>query len=402
MVLLAEVLIWVTLITIIALNIVATILLMQKALVSDSGWYWLAAMVFGLFALLAMLYTCYIHKRIKFAAAHLKVAGHAIFRLPMTIIVAIVMVGVHISWTMVWVISSLGVVFHYGFLQLDDLLCTKERCDLDYEPAAIIAVLCLMLLTYFWITFVLRNVIGVTTAGTIAAWKSAINAPCITIGSWVRAMTLNLGSICLGSLIVAILETFVWLLHILTWLAGRSGNCCFVCLFSWLSRLVSSIERWIECFNRFAFSYVGCYNYSFVRASRHVFKLFEAKGWSAIVNDHLIGNLCWLSNIVTGVLTAYVSVQLVHATDSEEHLAMFLHPQVVSAFFCFVAGYGINTLVMSVITSAVTTIFVLWAEDPTGWHLTRPQQYETLYKTWHEIYPNEFRTGSEVTYCRYH
>ncbi|CAI5743191.1 unnamed protein product [Hyaloperonospora brassicae] len=398
MVLLADVLIWIAFIAVTVLNIVAAILLIEKASDSGSGWYYLSAAVFGLVALLTMLYMCYIHKRIKFAAAHLKVAGHAIFRLPTIILVALVMVGVQISWTVVWVVSSLGIIFHYGFLGLDALSCETGTCETKYHPAAIFAVLCVMLLAYFWVTFVLRNVIGVTTAGTVAAWKSAPTAPCSTIGAWARALTLNLGSICLGSLIVAVLETVVWLLQIAAWLVGRSGTscCCFVCLFAWLSRIVSRIERWIECFNRFAFAYVGCYSYSFVRASRRVLKLFAARGWSAIVNDHLIGNLCWLTHIVTGAFTAYVGIRLVHETHSDARLAVFRHPQVVAGSFCFVAGYSINTLVLAVLNSAVTTVFVLWAEDPHGWQRTRPYQYRTLHTTWLQIYPTEYRTASQT------
>ena len=41
-----------------------------------------ATVVFGLFVPLTTLYVYCIHKRIKFAAAQLKVAGKTIFRLP--------------------------------------------------------------------------------------------------------------------------------------------------------------------------------------------------------------------------------------------------------------------------------------------------------------------------------
>ncbi|RLN59106.1 hypothetical protein BBJ29_003969 [Phytophthora kernoviae] len=391
MVLLAEVLIWVALITIIALNIAAAIFLTKKAYDSGSDVYWWPAVVFGLMALLTTLYVCCIRRRIKFAAAHLKVAGKAIFRLPMTLLVVLVTVGVQIGWAVLWVLGSLGLMFHEDYIKVEDT-CTVDKCDLTFKTGAIIGVLCGMLLIYFWVTFVLRNIIGVTTAGTVAAWKNAANTPFITLSAWLRAVTLNLGSICFGSLIVAILETVVWILHILAWLAGRSGNCCLACLLSCLSCIISCIESWIEFFNRFAYSYVGCYGYSFVTASRHVFKLFVSKGWSAIVNDDLTGNVFWLGNIIIGAVTAYVGVQIVDDTDSSR-LAMFSHPHVFVAFFCFVVGYGINNLFMSVVASAVTTIFVLWAEDPHGWQLTRPKHYETLHKAWLKIYPDEYNNG---------
>ncbi|KAG7384280.1 putative choline transporter, neither null mutation nor overexpression affects choline transport [Phytophthora pseudosyringae] len=392
MVLLAEVLIWVALGTIVALNIAAAIFLTKKAYDSGADWYWWPAVVFGLLALLTILYVSCIRKRIKFAAAHLKVAGKAIFRLPMTLLVALVMVGVQIGWAVLWVLGSLGVMFHQDYIKLESAGCTTESCDLKYKTGAIVGVLCGMLLVYFWVTFVLRNVIGVTTAGTVAAWKNAANTPFITMGAWLRAVTLNLGSICFGSLIVAILETVVWILHLLAWLAGRSGNCCLSCLFSCLSCLISCIESWIEFFNRFAYAYVGCYGYSFVTASRHVFKLFAAKGWSAIVNDDLTGNVFWLGSVLIGAATAYIGVQLVDGADSAR-LAMFAHPHVFVAFFCFCVGYGVNNLFMSVVASAVTTIFVLWAEDPHGWQLTRPKHFDTLHKAWLKIYPDEYNNG---------
>lgn len=169
MVLLAEALIWVALLTIIALNIAAAILLTKKAYDSGSDWYWWPAVVFGLFALLTILYVVCIRKRIKFAAAHLKVAGKAIFRLPMTLLAALVMVGVQIGWAVLWVLGSLGIMFHQDYIKLKEDSCTTESCDLKYKTGAIVGVLCGMLLIYFWVTFVLRNVIGVTTAGTVAA-----------------------------------------------------------------------------------------------------------------------------------------------------------------------------------------------------------------------------------------
>ncbi|CAI5715108.1 unnamed protein product [Peronospora destructor] len=391
MVLLAEALIWVTLTTIIVFNIVAAVLLAKEAHNSGSTLYWWPAAVFGLFALATTLYVCCIRKRIRFAAAHLKVAGKAIFRLPMTLLVALVMVSVQISWGILWVLGSLGAMFHQDYIQLENM-CTTDGCDLKYKTGAIIGVLCGMQLIYFWVTFVLRNVIGVTTAGTVTAWKNAASTPFITMRAWLRALTLNLGSICFGSFIVAILETVVWMLHFLAWLAGRSGNCCLACLLSCLSCIISYIESLIEFFNRFAFSYVGSYDYSFVTASRHVFKLFAAKGWSAIVNDDLTANIFWLGDIIIGTVTTYIGVLIVDDTDSER-LAMFLHPHVFVAFFCFVVGYGINHLFMSVVASAVSTIFVLWAEDPHQWQLTRPQHYKTLHEAWLKIYPDEYNHG---------
>lgn len=386
-----EFLIWTALVVIIALNIAAAYFLTKRAYDDGVEFYYWPAVVFGLIALLLVLYVVCIRRRIKFAAAHLKVAGNAIFRLPMTLVVAVVMVGVQLGWAIIWVLGSLGFLFHQDYIQLEDV-CTTESCDLKIAAGAVIGVLLGMALVYFWATFVLRNVIAVTTAGTVAAWKSARNTPFITMGAWLRAVTLNLGSICFGSLIVAILETIVWALNSLSWLASRSGNCVAACLVSCLACIISCIQSAIEFFNRFAYTYVGCYGFSFVTASRHVFQLFAKKGWTAIVNDDLTGNVFFLGNLVIGAITAYIAIQLVD-DDEAKSLEILQHPDAFIGFFGFVVGYAVNNLFMAVVASAVTTVFVLWAEDPRGWQLTRPNHYEVLHKAWLKVYPDEYNDG---------
>lgn len=393
MIVMGRVLIWTALIVIIALNIVAAYVFTKRAYDAGVSFYYWPAILFGLSALLVMLYACCIRKRVKFAAAHLHVAGNAIFRLPMTLVVALVMVLAQIGWGVAWALGALGLMFHQDYITLSSGECTTTNCDLDFNTGAVIGSLCGLLLMYFWGMFVLRNIIAVTTAGTVAAWKNASNSPFITMGAWLRAVTLNLGSICFGSLMVAILETIVQILNILSWLASQSGNCCAACLLGCLSCIVGCIESWIEFFNRFAFSYVGIYGYSFVTASKHVFKLFRQKGWSAIVNDDLTGNVFFLGNIIVGAISAYIALEMVSDSDKAK-LSMFKHPDVVIVFFAFVVGYAINNLFMSVIASAVTTIFVLWAEDPRGWEMTRPEAYERLHKAWLAIYPEEYNNGN--------
>lgn len=386
-----ELLIWVALIGIIVLNLLAAYFLTKKAYDHGVQYYWWPAVVFGLLALLLILYTCCIRKRVKFAAAHLKVAGTAVLRLPMTLAVALVMVLVNIAWSYVWILGTTGFMFHQEYVKFSDI-CTVDQCELDMVAGTVLGVLFGMLLIYFWGSFVFKNVIGVTVAGTVASWKNKSDSAFITLGAWLRAVTLNLGSICFGSLIVAILESIRAILNILASMSNKSGNCVAACLFSCLSCLIGCIQSWVEMFNRFAYAYVGCYGYSFISASKHVCQLFASKGWTAIVNDDLTNNVFFLGNIVVGAMTAFIAIQMVDDKDKAK-LEVLQHPDAVIGFFAFVVGYATNNLFMSVIASAVTTVFVLWAEDPHGWQLTRPEAYGSLHDAWLKIYPEEYNNG---------
>ena len=127
-----------------------------------------------------------------------------------------------------------------------------------------------MLFVCFWALFVIKNIVHVTVAGSVASWKVKSSAPCITTTSWIRSLTLSLGSICFGSLIVAILETIKQFLNFLSWSAGQSGNCVASCLLCCVGCIVGCIEKLVEIFNRYAYTYVGIYGYSFITAGKHV------------------------------------------------------------------------------------------------------------------------------------
>jgi hypothetical protein len=310
----------------------------------------------------------------------------------MTLIVAAVMVCLQVGWAITWTLGSVGILFHQEYIKISDI-CTIDKCEIDIITGPSLGIMFFFFLIFFWGATVLKNIIAVTVSGTVASWKLASNSPLITISAWLRAMTLSLGSICFGSLIVAILEAVRQVLNILTNMAKESGNCCAACLMGCLSCMIGCVERLVEFFNRFAYAYIGYYGYSFVTASKHVFQLFRDKGWSAIINDDLTQNVFFLGNIIIGAITAYIGIELVKGTDDPNQLRIFGSPEAIIAFFAFCSGYAINNLLMSVIASAVTTVFVLWAEDPHGWQLTRPEAYHALHQAWLEIYPEEYNNG---------
>merc|ERR1712113_198682 len=75
-----------------------------------------------------------------------------------------------------------------------------------------------LLISYFWTAQVCRNVVHVTSAGTIGTWWFApIEASsCCSNGvrdSWIRSVTTSFGSICFGSLIVAIIQAVKEMVH---------------------------------------------------------------------------------------------------------------------------------------------------------------------------------------------
>ncbi|RHY09330.1 hypothetical protein DYB36_001863 [Aphanomyces astaci] len=398
MMFLGEFVIWASLFFMIGACVFAGIFMTKKLHEREAKVYWWPAPVFGLLALLITLYAVCIRKRVKFAAVHLKIASNAIFRLPMTLIVALVMVVVQLAWAITWFLGVYGLFDHLEYIKPNHHCAdpySAAKCKLHVKYGPIVGLSVPMLAVFFWGAMVVKNIVAVTVAGTVAAWKVNVSTPLITLGAWGRAMTLSLGSICFGSLVVAILEAIQTVLNSISMVAARSGNCVAACIVGCLACCLGCIKNMVETFNRYAYAYVGIHGISFLKAGRQVSQLFHSKGWTGVVNDDLTQKVFWLGNLVVGGLTSFVAVTVV-ADQVENQSFQFpgvKRPEYMVGVVAFLIGYIVNNLFMSVMGGAVTTIFVLWAEDPLGWSLTQPKHYAALHNAWLRIYPNEYNHG---------
>ena len=118
-------------------------------------------------------------------------------------------------------------------------------------------------------------------------------------------MTTSFGSICFGSLLVAIVQAIRQIVET----ARRNDDlgpfiaCCIDCL-------LGCIESLLEYFNKWAFVYVGLYGYGYCEAGKNVMALFRDRGWEAIIADDLVGMALGLLSIVVGLLTGACAIGL--------------------------------------------------------------------------------------------
>jgi hypothetical protein len=112
------------------------------------------------------------------------------------------------------------------------------------------------LLSFYYTFQVLRNVVHTTLAGTVGAWWFTPDKAyrCCSGGltdSLYQSLTYSFGSICLGSLIVAIIEILkVWLQSMANNRWGSLLRCIAQC-FLWF------IKQIVEYFNKWDFIYLG-------------------------------------------------------------------------------------------------------------------------------------------------
>jgi len=244
----------------------------------------------------------------------------------------------------------------------------------------------LMFLSYYWTHQVLSNTMHVTSAGVIGTWwfapqdASAYCSPAIG-DSFRRASTYSFGSICFGSLIVAVIQALRQLNH---YLRGNEDAQILVCI---IDCILGCIEGIIEYFNKWAYVYVGLYGYNYLDAGRNVITLFQNKGWTTIISDNLADNVLFMISMVIGFITGLVGYLI--ASLDQNIFADYGFESAGSTGFMFglLVGFVFSSILMSVVVSAVSTVIVCFAESPREFETNHPQLSMEMRNAWRQAWP---------------
>ncbi len=93
-----------------------------------------------------------------------------------------------------------------------------------------------------------------------------------TRGAFKRSVTYSFGSICFGSLIVAIIQFLRQICSAAQSSAAGDGNIVGSIIFCIIGCLISLLDWAVEFLNRYAFSYIALYGNSYVNAAKSTWK----------------------------------------------------------------------------------------------------------------------------------
>ncbi|KAL7539327.1 hypothetical protein ACHAXR_009184 [Thalassiosira sp. AJA248-18] len=347
--------------------------------------------IFGIvFFLISCCYACAVWRRIPFAAANLNTGLTAVKKNAGVFVVTYFIVIFSFLYYMLWMTALVGVADKEN-LNCDSTTTSQGDTVTTCSGNLSWGYFFLLLLAIFWTQQVLQNTIHVIIAGVVSTWWFAPEdaGSCCSVAikdSFIRATTTSFGSICFGSLLVAIIQALRAMVESARQDNGNDGCAAFLlCL---LDCLLRCLEDALEYFNKFAYIYVGMYGYSYLEAGKNVMTLFKQKGWTIIISDNLISNVLSLFCLIIGGLTGCVGLIMNEVNPSwfegYEGAAMGL------AFgFSFLVGIVISAIFLSVVDSSVNTVLVSFAEAPLEFEENHPQLSSEMRDAWREVYPAE-------------
>lgn len=327
-----------------------------------------------IFFLIGLCYARAVWSRIPFASANLLTGCTAIKQNSGSILVSFIFLVLAFVWSLIWGMGVSGVDDQVWALQ------ANGSYKINY------GILFGLLLSFFFGHQIIQNSIHVIIAGCVGSWwfSPEDNGCCgaAVTGGTCRALTTSFGSICFGSLVVAIIQA----LRALANEARNNGDAgIFACI---AECILACLQGIVEYFNKWAFIYVGLYGYSYVNAGKNVITLFKNRGWEAIIADDLVSNVFFLLSLVVGGLVALAGFLIAKYTDFIQSSGIDSTQTLVGSGIGFVVGLVLCSVLMSTIASSVNAVIVLYAEAPAEFESNYPELSNQMRAAWVGAYPD--------------
>jgi len=332
------------------------------------------------FFLCSVCYARAVWSRIPFATANLEASLTAINANFGITFVSFFFVVMTFVWSILWAVVA---IITYDKTKVCD---ATGSCTIGFFPTF------LLLVSLYWTQQVIMNTVHVTVSGVVGTWwfvpeeASSFCSSAVT-SSLARSTTYSFGSICLGSLIVAIIQALREIANQAREQGRQNGDGAQIlaCIAECILGCIQSI---VEYFNKWAYVYVGIYGYKYIEAGKNVMALFTARGWEVVIADDLVGNTIFLVTLITSLLMGGIGILVELSTD------WFIDAgdsaQIVAFAVGFFIGFLLCSIMFNVVSSAVNATIVLFAEAPSEFQANHPELSNQMRMAYVDAYPGLF------------
>jgi len=331
------------------------------------------AIIAGVIFLISICWAFCVWSRIPFATANLVTACKAVLDNCSVILLSYIFVLISVGFTGVFAVAFSGVYE-------DKKDCSFSNCSNGMNGG----IYALFILSYFFYQEVIKNTIHVIIGGTVGTWwflpeegKGCCSSG--VLGSMKRALTTSFGSICFGSLLVAIIQTLKQLAR-----NAREQGGSMALLACIAECILGCLESLLQYFNKWAFIYVGLYGFSYLESGKKVIELFKARGWDTIIADDLVGMTLFMLSFLCGLLSGVFGLFLEDQTSWFDDIG---HAKLISMLIGLIVGLVLCLILMSAIGSSVNAVIVCFAEGPSEFAKNHPQLSSKMVSAYAKAHP---------------
>lgn len=305
--------------------------------------FWIGEIFWGIAcavgAVLQFLYVISVMDRLPFSMLVLRKAVKMVWELPEAAKISYAFLAAMLMWMILWSFGVSGVIA--------SSMGDGGRWWL----------LVVFSISLFWTGAVFCNVVHVIVAGLVALVLIHGGKGSATMPSkpWLRSLkhsvTTSLGSICYGSLFTAVIRVLRWAIRGVRSLIGN--NECLLCCVDFLFNVVETLVRF---FNKYAYVQVAITGKSFNHSACDAWELLQSTGIEALVAYDCSGAILLMGVLLGGLLTG--TCVGTWAWFKAEECAVMIGSTAM------LMGMVLVGLTLVIIESAVTSLYICYAMDP--------------------------------------
>lgn len=349
--------------------------------------YWSAGIVFLVFTLITAW--CYwgMRSRIPLSVAILKTVVDVMKKLPQVYFISFL--GSLIASAFAVIFSAVIVATYMKY----DPAQGNEGCAVgggSCSKSKLIGILVLVFFCGYYISEVLRNIIHCTVSGVYGCWyymsKSDQGMPrWPSFGSLKRALTVSFGSICFGSMIVALIETLKAVLRLLrngeiTDIADNSASKIIFFVIDWIIGFLEWLARY---FNHYAYCFIALYGKPYLKAAKETWYMLREKGMDALINDNLINIALGFFSLFASYMSALFAYLYLRFTRPGYNSDGGFNVPMMA--FSFVIALQICNIANETIRSGTATFFVALGNDPEVFRVSYPQRFDEIFRAYPDV-----------------
>merc|ERR1711959_356501 len=246
-------------------------------------------------------------------------------------------------------------------------------------------VACGLCLMGYWGLEVLSNIVLVASYGTLGEWY--YKGTPVVAAPLARATTVHFGSVCFGSLLVAMVETAHDVIDVMA-KKGYFPECAMCCV----DRVMAGIKATFEYINKYGFVQVAVHDEPFFQASKRAMSFLKYKGLTALMNDSIVATLAHVGAVAGGLLAGVVPVLLQRQANHEDvsYVGLSGDQETALALSGFVLGSFIVYTLISPFPAFVTALLVCFAEHPEVLAERHAEEYRAMIAPWEGVYGQDF------------
>lgn len=362
----------------------ATLLLSVLTTVAYCVYLWVkgqtaGAIIMTIFAVFGIIAYFFMRKRIPLAkiilVSVIRAADHykSVYVLALSFLVIQTLFSVWTIWTLVAVYQRFSP--------------SGQAAGSGASTSSQIGLIVLVGFNYYWTSELIKAVAYVSASGVFGVWyyNQGVEPRHVALSSLRRALTYSFGSLCFGSLILAILDIIRAIIYQVQQQQASEGDMIGFVISCVAGCIIGCIDYLITFFNRLAYTNIALYGNSFVTASKETWALVKSKGIDALINDSLINNVWVFGSYAIGLgcgIFAYAYLSLSNPTYVQNDSGYF------SVIILFAVVFGLQialALGSGSIGTGCTTMFVCLAEDPGVVAQKDPQLFEALRQAYPQV-----------------